>query len=105
MDDRELFQKPQLHYWQRQKQGATSEVDFLAVHQGKVIPIEVKSGASGRMKSLAVFINSRATTSGVAIRFLNNLPERQTMSLNEKESYQLVSLPHYLVEYWRQWIL
>ena len=105
MDDRELFQKPQLHYWQRQKQGATSEVDFLAVHQGKVIPIEVKSGASGRMRSLSVFIGSRKSAAGVAVRFLNNLPDEQTMLLNEGEEYRLVSLPHYLVEHWREWIL
>jgi len=104
LDDRELFQKPQLHYWQRQKKGATSEVDFLAVHKGKVVPIEVKSGASGTMRSLQVFMGTKASHAGVALRFLNNLPEKQTVSLVGGGRYKLVSLPHYLVEYWRKWV-
>lgn len=103
MDDRELFQKPQLNYWQRQKQGATSEIDFLSVHKGQVIPIEVKSGPSGHMKSLQVFMRSKDDGSGKAVRFLSNLPERQDVPL-EQGSYELVSLPHYLVEYWREWV-
>ncbi|MGB1311280.1 MAG: ATP-binding protein [Leucothrix sp.] len=104
LDDRELFQKPQLHYWQRQKKGATSEVDFLSVHKGQVVPIEVKSGASGRMKSLQVFMDSKASHADIALRFLNNLPEKQVMS-GAATAYELISLPHYLVEYWRRWVL
>ena len=104
MDDRELFQKPQLYYWQRQKKGSTSEIDFLAVHKGKVVPIEVKSGASGAMKSLQVFMSIKDSHADVALRFLNNLPERKTVLLMEGGRYELVSLPHYLVEYWREWI-
>ena len=104
LDDSELFQKPQLHYWQRQKTGTTSEIDFLAVNQGKVIPIEVKSGASGRMKSLQVFMGIKESHTGQALRFLNNLPERQSVPLLQGGSYELVNLPHYLVEYWRRWL-
>jgi hypothetical protein len=84
LDDRELFQRPQLHYWQRQKAGSTAEIDFLAVHQGKVVPIEVKSGASGAMKSLQVFMSGKDSHGGVALRFLNNLPERQDVPLVQK---------------------
>lgn len=104
LDDRELFQRPQIHYWQRQKAGSTSEIDFLAVHKGKVVPIEVKSGASGAMKSLQVFMSGKDSHAGVAVRFLNNLPDRQAVPLVQGGSYELVSLPHYLVEYWREWV-
>lgn len=104
LDDRELFQRPQLHYWQRQKAGATSEIDFLTVKQGKVVPVEVKSGASGAMKSLQVFMSSKESHGGVALRFLNNLPKRQDVPLVQGGRYELVSLPHYLVEYWREWV-
>lgn len=104
LDDRELFQKPQLHYWNRQKQGTTSEIDFLSVHQGHVIPIEVKSGASGQMKSLQVFMEVKQPHGGKALRFLNNLPEKQAVSLKKGGSYELINLPHYLVEHWRRFI-
>jgi len=105
LDDRELFQKPQLHYWQRQKTGTTSEIDFLAVNQSKVVPIEVKSGASGRMRSLQVFMANEESRASLALRFLNNLPERQSVPLLQGGRYELISLPHYLIEHWRRWVL
>lgn len=105
LDDRELFQKPQLYYWDRQKAGSASEIDFLAAHQGKVVPIEVKSGAAGSMKSLQVFMGLKVEKPDVAVRFLGNLPEVQTVELKDSQHrYQLVSLPHYLVEHWRRFV-
>lgn len=105
LDDRELFQKPQLHYWNRQKQGAVAEVDFLSEYKGKVVPIEVKSGAAGAMRSLQVFMKLKKSNAGFALRFLSNLPERQKVEIVGKDqSYELISLPHYLVEHWRRFI-
>ena len=69
-----------------------------------IVPIEVKSGAVGSMKSLQVFMHLKQDPV-FAVRFLGNLPEYKTIL--EKESqhqYQLISLPHYLVEYWRVFI-
>jgi predicted AAA+ superfamily ATPase len=48
----------ELYYWARDARGSTAEVDFLAVIQGKIYPIEVKSGLSGRLKSLHLFLHS-----------------------------------------------
>ena len=45
-----------LYFWQRMEKSSTAEVDFLAVKQGNVIPIEVKSGAAGRLRSLHLFL-------------------------------------------------
>lgn len=100
--DREQFEKPHLYYWNRQKKGTTSEIDFLSTVNGSVVPIEVKSGAAGSMKSLQVFME-RKKKSGIAVRFLNNLPESQTIELSgSKGEFTLISLPHYLVEQWRR---
>ncbi len=105
LDNREMFQKPQLFYWHRQKQGATSEIDFLTVYKGNVIPIEVKSGAAGSMRSLQVFIASRQNTANLALRFLGNLPERQRVQIAGSDvNYELISLPHYLVEHWQRFV-
>jgi len=41
-----------LYYWRRAEKSSTAEVDFLVSRGGKVIPVEVKSGSSGRLKSL-----------------------------------------------------
>ncbi|VGO16419.1 hypothetical protein PDESU_05010 [Pontiella desulfatans] len=41
-----------LHYWSRTARSANAEVDYLAVRDGRIYPVEVKSGPSGRLKSL-----------------------------------------------------
>jgi len=41
-----------LHYWSRTARSASAEVDYLAVRDGKIYPVEVKSGPAGRLKSL-----------------------------------------------------
>lgn len=44
-----------LHYWTRSQSGSEAEVDFV-VEQGNVpIPLEVKSGSKGRLKSLHLY--------------------------------------------------
>jgi len=40
------------YYWSRRAKSSSAEVDFLAVVNDKIYPVEVKSGSSGRLKSL-----------------------------------------------------
>ncbi len=42
----------ELQYWARTEQGASSEIDFVLETKGKILPIEVKAGRSGSLKSL-----------------------------------------------------
>ncbi len=46
----------QLFYWSRTHKSSQAEVDFVIVREGKIIPVEVKSGPGGRLKSLQVFL-------------------------------------------------
>ncbi len=46
----------ELFYWARESRGSSAEVDFLVVRQGKIYPIEVKSGASGSLRSLHLML-------------------------------------------------
>ena len=39
-------------YWSRRAKSSTAEVDYLAVINSRIYPVEVKSGAGGRLKSL-----------------------------------------------------
>ena len=41
-----------LYYWNRMKKGSTAEVDFVISRGGKLYPVEVKSGAAGKMRSM-----------------------------------------------------
>jgi predicted AAA+ superfamily ATPase len=51
-------QNSSLYYWSRSAKGSTAEVDYLAVIDGKIIPIEVKSGPAGRLRSLHLLLNT-----------------------------------------------
>jgi len=45
-----------LHYWARKARGSTAEVDYLVVVDGAAVPVEVKSGASGRLRSMHLLL-------------------------------------------------
>lgn len=53
-----VSQQGSLHYWDRQAKSSSAEVDYLAVMNGIIHPVEVKSGASGSLKSLHLFMAS-----------------------------------------------
>lgn len=48
----------ELYYWSRQAKSSTAEVDFLAVVDGSIVPLEVKSGPSGRLRSLHLLLET-----------------------------------------------
>ena len=53
-----VSQRGELYYWDRQAKSSMAEVDFLAVVDGMIHPVEVKSGASGSLKSLHLYLDS-----------------------------------------------
>ena len=46
----------ELYYWAREAKSSSAEVDFLIVKNGQIHPIEIKNGASGRLKSLHLLL-------------------------------------------------
>ncbi|WP_454936729.1 ATP-binding protein [Capnocytophaga leadbetteri] len=49
----------ELFYWVRKAKNAQAEVDYLATYQSEVLPIEVKAGIQGGMKSLWQFMREK----------------------------------------------
>jgi len=47
-----------LYYWAREAAGSNAETDFLIEKLGKVMPVEVKSGKSGSLKSLHLLLET-----------------------------------------------
>jgi hypothetical protein len=93
----------ELNYWLREGRAANAEVDFVVGLGGRIIPIEVKSGATGTLKSLHQFMGGKQAP--LAIRFDTNLPSVQRIDTaitsnrqHQQVKYPLVSLPLYLVE-------
>ncbi len=48
-----------LYYWENTSNGATSEVDYLLSNNMEIVPVEIKSGTSGKMKSLRIFMKRK----------------------------------------------
>ena len=93
------YNKPQLFYWNREQKSSSAEVDYLITHKDKVVPVEVKAGKTGSLKSLQVFVAEKK--SPVALRF-NAMPpscsrQETRVAGKEKVPYMLISLPLYLV--------
>lgn len=100
-----LESKPnrELNYWLREGKAANAEVDFVVTIGGDIIPIEVKSGATGSLKSLHQFMGNKKAP--LAIRFDTQLPHLQqidtlikTKDASQQIKYPLLSLPLYLAE-------
>ncbi|MCP5106133.1 MAG: ATP-binding protein [bacterium] len=60
--------KSELYYWQREAKSSNAELDYLVQQKGTVIPIEVKSGAMGTLKSMRYFLETHGQ-SPYGIRF------------------------------------
>lgn len=54
-----LRHRYELYYWENLSNGATSEVDYVIPDNLKILPVEVKSGTSGKMKSLRLFMQKK----------------------------------------------
>lgn len=81
------------NFWVREKTQSNAEVDLLYAHQKLIIPIEIKSGATGSLKSLHQFIE--AVDHPYAIRmYAGTFKVEEAMTTNKKP-YLLMNLPYY----------
>ena len=69
----------QLYFWQRTERGSTAEIDFLLSRNGSIVPIDVKSGPAGRLRSLHLFLAAHPQ-----IPFAYCLQQRATLEQAEK---------------------
>ncbi len=96
----EFFKKPELHYWVREAKSSSSEVDYVISVGTSILPIEVKAGKTGHLKSLHQFVKEKRVN--CCIRINSEPPSffRASGSIpgGQKVEYQLLSIPFYLVE-------
>ena len=93
----------ELTYWLREGRSTNAEVDYVVAFDGRIVPIEVKAGASGGLKSLHQFVAEKGVQ--LAVRFDAAPPSIQTVRTSVRRggtqaavAYHLLSLPLYLVE-------
>lgn len=84
-----------IHFWVREKKQSSAEVDFVIPYNNKIIPIEVKSGKSGKLRSLHQFMDKCPHKYAVRV-YNSNFSIIQTKTISGK-SFYLMNLPFYLV--------
>jgi predicted AAA+ superfamily ATPase len=63
--------KAEIFYWHREKKGSNAEVDYVIQKNEQIIPIEVKSGSTGKMQSLRSFMLEKNNKSGLRLSLEN----------------------------------
>lgn len=81
-------------FWVREKSNANAEVDLVYSFQDKVIPIEIKSGSTGRLRSLHQFIDRCGHP--YAIRIYGGKFSVEKYTTPAGTSYTLMNMPYYL---------
>jgi len=84
-----------LNFWVREKNSSTAEVDYIYQYENKLIPIEVKSGATGKLKSLHVFMDM--ASHNMAVRIYAGKLEISKIKTSLGKEYFLLNLPHFLI--------
>jgi len=93
----------EIFYWLREGRKENAEIDFVTQLEGQIVPVEVKSGTTGSLKSLHQFMNEKKLKKAVrfdlkppslmdAVHKLTHDPR------NPGVSFRLLSLPLYMIE-------
>jgi hypothetical protein len=100
-------EQPTLRYWLREGKRDNAEVDYVISRGDWIVPVEVKAGSAGSLKSLAQFMARKIDAERqprVALRFDLNPPSladcayHLTSSPGTPVPYTMLSLPAYMVE-------
>ncbi|MDP3041936.1 MAG: AAA family ATPase [Candidatus Omnitrophota bacterium] len=81
------YLKRGLFFWARDKKNSSAEVDYVVAVDSLILPVEVKAGKTGTLRSLKLFIEEKKSLFGV--RF-----SQEKLSLHDK----VLTLPLYMAE-------
>lgn len=90
---------PSLNYWLRTEKGANAEIDYVIQHKNQIVPLEVKAGSSGTLKSLHRFMEIKGKK--LAVRINSDYPSFGPVRIKTNQGtyveYSLLSIPFYLI--------
>ena len=93
------YEAPVLYYWTREARNAAAEVDYLMAPARRVVPVEIKAGTTGSLRSVHQFLKEKRRD--FALRFNADVPSllRDSKGLPDgtRIDYHLLSLPLYMV--------
>ena len=95
------YKKP--HFWVRDKTQSSAEVDLLMVSGENAYPVEIKSGPTGKLRSLHQFIDR--SSNPYAVRIYANAFKVERHKTPGGKDYLLMNLPYYLGGRLRDYIM
>jgi len=93
----------EIYFWVKEKKESTAEVDYIYLHDGKLIPIETKSGKTGTLRSLHQFMD--LAPHNLAVRFSAGEVSISAVKTPLGKNFHLLNLPYYLVSQIREYLV
>ena len=89
-----------LMFWVAESSRNNAEVDYFEDATAVPLPVEVKAGATGSLKSLHQNLHECGLKTGVRFCLSNISDEQLSVKMGDGQlNYRLLSLPHYLAEF------
>ena len=82
------------HFWVRESAQSNAEVDFLYLYTDRVVPIEVKAGSTGSLRSLHQFM--QRSRHDMAVRLYAGAIDLQECATADGKKFRLLNLPYFL---------
>ena len=83
-----------LNFWTKDKKSSSAEVDYILNINSNLIPVEVKSGAIGHLKSLHQFMDQ--TDHDLAVRLYAGKVKLDYVETPSGKKFRLLNLPYFL---------
>lgn len=77
-------------FWIRNARGSSAEVDYVIIYKGRMIPVEVKSGKTGTLKSLMLFMDE--APHNFAVRIYDGVTCLEQHKTPSGKAFQLLNL-------------
>ena len=92
----DCYTQPSLYYWVREAKNSSAEVDYVIPCCSKAIPIEVKSGKTGTLRSMHLYLKKANLSVGVKISLL---PFDYTLPVISIPFYAIKKIPELISSY------
>jgi len=92
----DCYRQPSLHCWVREAKSSNAEVDYVIPCCSKVLPIEVKSGKAGTLRSMHLYLKKANLSAGVKI---SQLPFDDTLPIISIPFYAIKKIPELISSY------
>jgi len=87
----DYYQAPSLYYWAREARNSSAEIDYVVPCNSSVLPIEVKAGKTGTLRSMQIYLQKYKVSSGVRI---SQLFYSKTLPIIAVPFYAIKRIPH-----------